>query len=194
MPKNNEPKKNNQNNNDHSIDPIEAEYPERTPGKMGASKKLTPARRERILYLLREGNYIETTAKACGVCSMSIHRWIRFGREIAQSLQNNKDKNPKDLNKEEKWYLSFYNDVVQAQAEAEASLVNTIKNAAEKNWVAAMTLLERRHPERWGKREKIEHSGETKNNVDLSISGLSLGELRSLAKLNTDDESATDIK
>lgn len=165
------------------------EFPKRPPSKPGAAKKLTPERKEKILELLRAGNYIETTAKACGLCSMSIHRWIRSGREISERIEENKQ-DPKTLNKTDKWYLAFYYDVVQAQAEAETSLVATIKTAAKDNWVAAMTMLERKHPEHWGRRDKIEYTGETKNTVAMDFKGLSLEELRSLAKLTPDDKSA----
>jgi len=170
------------NENYENSDSLPAEFPEKNPVKPGAAKKLTPERKEKILSLLREGNYIETTAKACGLCSMSIHRWIKFGREIAKS-----NRDPKTLTKAEKWFLSFYKDVEQARAEAETMFVGIIKNAAEKNWVAAMTLLERRHPDRWGKKDRIEHSGGTNNNVDVNITGLSLEEMRSLAKLSPEE-------
>jgi transposase len=50
-------------------------------------------------------------------------------------------------------YLELYDAVSLAEATAEADCVMQIKKAALTSWFAAAWLLERKWPERWGRRE-----------------------------------------
>jgi len=44
----------------------------------------------------------------------------------------------------------------KAEAQAEAELVRVVRETAtkKKEWLPAITFLERRHPDRWGRRDK----------------------------------------
>ena len=53
-------------------------------------------------------------------------------------------------------YLQFLEAVRQAEAEAEAHLVEFWQEQAPKDWRAARDLLSRRFPERWAERQRIE--------------------------------------
>jgi hypothetical protein len=50
-------------------------------------------------------------------------------------------------------FYQFWQDVTRAQARAEEYLVGEVYNAAQFDWKAAMELLQRRHPDRWAKRD-----------------------------------------
>jgi hypothetical protein len=52
--------------------------------------------------------------------------------------------------------VDFLEAIKKAEVEGEAALVGIIRNAAEKTWPPAAWLLERRHPDRWGKKIKSE--------------------------------------
>jgi hypothetical protein len=54
--------------------------------------------------------------------------------------------------KKEQPYVEFSNAVEKAMAEAEVAGVNAIVVAAARHWQAAAWMLERKHPERWGRR------------------------------------------
>jgi hypothetical protein len=47
-----------------------------------------------------------------------------------------------------------------ADAQAEAGAVEAITDAMPDNYQAAVTFLERRHPDRWAKRERHEITGQ----------------------------------
>lgn len=56
----------------------------------------------------------------------------------------------------------------KAEAEAEAAYQTIVANAAAdpKNWTAAAWWLERRHPEDYGKRERVEMTGKDGGPID----------------------------
>ncbi|WP_414468894.1 transposase [Methanobacterium sp. ACI-7] len=107
-------------------------------GKKGRPTKLTPKLKEEIVNLLKMGNYIETTCATVGINKSTFYAWMKKGEE---STRPNR-------------YSKFYEEVKQAQARSEAREVNIINAHAEKNWKAAAWKLERRHHERWGKKNK----------------------------------------
>lgn len=69
-------------------------------------------------------------------------------------------------------YRRFYNEVKRARAESELRMVTIISLAAEKDWRAAAFHLERRNPEVWGQRQKVDQTlrGDPKN--PLAITGI----------------------
>ncbi len=56
-------------------------------------------------------------------------------------------------------YAEFADAVKKAESHAEARAVTLIQQAMPKNWTAAMTYLERKFPDRWGRRDRTEISG-----------------------------------
>jgi transposase len=104
------------------------------------AKKLTPQRVKTILANIAAGGYILQSCIAAGVSARQYRRWLKRGEAEPDSV-----------------YAEFAELAERAQAIAEARLVRYVQVAAEdpKNWAAAMTLLERRHPERWGRRDRV---------------------------------------
>jgi hypothetical protein len=56
-------------------------------------------------------------------------------------------------------YREFYEEVLRAEAEAEVHAVAVIRKKMPDEWRAAAHYLERRFPDRWRRRESIEHEG-----------------------------------
>ena len=83
-----------------------------------------------------QGNYHETAARLVGIASSSIRAWVKAGDEG----------DPR--------YKTIALLVQSAEAIAEASALADVRAAGKdpRNWAAAMTFLERRHPERFGRR------------------------------------------
>lgn len=94
--------------------------------------KLTPERAEALIELLRDGVYVETACAACGVGTSTFYRWMTIDREP---------------------YVEFRDAVKKAEAEAETRAVEVVRNAATTSWQAAAWWLERKFPERWGRRD-----------------------------------------
>ncbi len=108
----------------------------------GRPSKLTPERQERIVELIRAGNYMEIAAQAAGIDVSTLYRWLQRG-EKARSGK----------------YRQFRDAVMRARVEAEARAVVVVQKAALDDWRAASWWLERAFPDRWGRRQKLEHSG-----------------------------------
>src|SRR5690606_15558717 len=98
---------------------------------------------QKICEAIAAGNYQCVAAAYVGIAPETLTRWLARG-----------EKEPNGV------YGQFCQAIKDAEARAEVHLVALIRNAATENWTAAMTLLERRHPERWGRRDRTEHTGE----------------------------------
>ena len=96
----------------------------------------TPETREKILGALRAGNYRVAACKFAGISDETFRVWINAGKRGDPG-----------------GYVEFLEQVKQAEAQAEASLVATIRKAAGDHWQAAAWLLERKFVTRWGRRD-----------------------------------------
>lgn len=104
---------------------------------MPRESKLTEETTERLVRLVRAGNYRETAAAACGIAPRTLRKWLQWGAE---------GKEP---------YATFSETVDRAEAESEARDVAFIGTAGQSDWRAAAHRLERKHPKRWGKQVRI---------------------------------------
>jgi hypothetical protein len=105
-------------------------------GGAHAEAKLTPELRDRLVSLLRAGNYIEVAVRACKISKQTFYVWMRRGAsdEIVDAP-----------------YRELRELCETARAEGEARNVAHIATAARESWQAAAWLLERQHPDRWGR-------------------------------------------
>ena len=105
--------------------------------------KLTPNIKKEIVGYIEAGNYIEVACGAVGIHKDTYYEWIKKG---------NAGKQP---------YADFADAIKKATDKAEIRNVVVIQKAAQENWQASAWYLERKHPDRWGKKETIkqEHSG-----------------------------------
>lgn len=91
---------------------------------------------KQFFQAIADGNYLETACHLVGLSKVTVHNWTKRG-EAGES--------PFDR---------FVNAVKAAEARAEAKMVANVRRASDlpQFWAAAATHLERRHPDRWGKR------------------------------------------
>ena len=124
----------------------------------GRPTKLNFDTHNKIISAIRAGNYIETAAAYAGINKSTLYDWLKRGeREKQRVAQNPRYK----IRKSEIPYVEFSNAVEKALAEAEVRDVAIIAKAAEEQWQAAAWRLERKFPDRWGRKNlNIEHSGE----------------------------------
>ncbi|KKM67802.1 hypothetical protein LCGC14_1467370, partial [marine sediment metagenome] len=101
----------------------------------GAPTKLTNELAEKICGYIAQGNYASVACHAVGISPDTMMLWKRNAEQGVEP------------------YLSFLLALKDAEAQAEVRLVGLVGEIAtsEKQWAAAMTLLERRHPQRWGR-------------------------------------------
>ena len=86
---------------------------------------------------MTDGNYRETACKLAGISKMALKRWLDLaetGNEAA---------------------IAFRDALEKAEAAAESETVRNVRNASKlpQFWAAGMTWLERKSPEKWGRRQ-----------------------------------------
>jgi hypothetical protein len=101
----------------------------------GRPLTLTPETADKIVNALKMGNYRSAAAKYAGVEVGTLKLWVTRA------------------NKGEQPFLDLLDRMKAAEGEAEASLVATIRRAANDTWTAAAWLLERKHAPKWGRRD-----------------------------------------
>lgn len=136
----------------------------------GSAPKLTKELIEKISRAVRNGAYVETAVAYCGISKDTFYRWLRMAA----------NDNEKGL------YKSLSYAIERAWAEAEMKDVEAITRAVEgfpdqlavdengkviidakgypvvaqyglpPNWKAAAWRLERKFPDRWGRRSKVD--------------------------------------
>lgn len=118
----------------------------------------------RVVEVVRAGNYAEVAAASVGISGSTFRAWLREGARIRRVLEPldeaEYDAAVDALTEHQLQQAEFSAAVEKAMADSEVIDVLNVRKAAADHWQAAMTRLERRHPQRWGRREAIEVSGQ----------------------------------
>lgn len=125
---------------------------------VGRPTKINDETIEKITRAIKAGNYIETAAAYAGIVKSTLYDWLKRGEREQQRVAQT----PRaTVRKSEEAFVKFSNAVKEALAESEMRDVLVISKAAEEGqWQAAAWRLERKFPDRWGRRKlDIEHSG-----------------------------------
>ena len=130
-------------------------------GKGGRPTKISKSLIDEFARVVKAGNYIETAAAYVGISKNTVYDWLRRGAREKERLEKNPRAKPK---KSEAPFVEFSDAVEKALAAAEIRDVMIIGKAAETQWQAAAWRLERKFPERWGRKERLEVAAE----VDVS--------------------------
>lgn len=121
--------------------------------KGGRPSKLTEEVKNRLLDALRMGNYYDAACAYAGIHYYTFRLWMAKG-EKAKSGE----------------FFEFFEAVKEAENEAEARTVLLWQKAIPKDWRAAQGFLERRYPERWGKREThVVEGGDEKKPIRVEV-------------------------
>lgn len=94
--------------------------------------KLTPEVQQRIVEVIRAGNYVSVAARFAGIGRRTFYKWMARGER--------EESGP---------YRDFYVAVRQAEAFAEVRAVAILQSEMKDNWRAALGYLERKFPTRW---------------------------------------------
>jgi transposase-like protein len=120
---------------------------------MARPSKLTPERQERIVLAIRGGNFRETAARFAGIGETTLYRWMAQGRKQRRGA-----------------YADLVAAIEEAEAAAEIERVQRIQTAARNgNWTADAWWLERKNPQRWGRRDRVEHRVITEDEIAAEI-------------------------
>lgn len=129
----------------------------------GRPTKLTPELQEQICRYIAAGNYLITACNAVDINPETYRRWLGWADKESERGGI---------------YHGFYVAIKKAEAEREAVIVQRLIDASMPGerkrvvktddegktsievtetggeWLAAATFLERRHPERWGRKDR----------------------------------------
>jgi transposase len=115
---------------------------------MARPSKLTPEITKRLTEAIRAGNYYEAACGYAGIHYSTFRKWMQKG-ETAKSGK----------------FREFFEAVTLAEYEAEARLVAQWQKHMPEDYRAIRDFLERRYPERWGKRVDV------KQNIKQKVQG-----------------------
>lgn len=112
-----------------------------TPPGVPTCAKLTPDIQARICDAIRKGATIETAAVYAGIVKDTLYQWLKKGRAAKSG-----------------GYFDFVVALEHALADCEVQDLDTILVASKEYWQAAAWRLERRYPDRYGRRQRVEHA------------------------------------
>lgn len=141
---------------------------------MATKSKLTKETQKKIVDQLKSGNYIETASAFAGIHKQTLYNWLKRGAREKQRVEETVNGK---VRKEESKFVEFSNEVEQAQAFAEVRDVNLLAKAAEENWQAAAWRLERKFPDRWGRKDRIQAEMDHKGEMNMNVRNMSNEEL-----------------
>lgn len=130
--------------------------------KPGPKTSLTPEMQQRIVDAITAGNYLDTAASYAGIARSTLHDWLKRGR----------------AKEAEEPFASFVAAVDEAMGKAETRFVALIAEAAKTTWTAGAWWLERRYPERWGRRDRVEHTGKDGGPIEVKGSPAEVARLK----------------
>src|SRR5437870_3756701 len=110
----------------------------------GRPTKLTPEVHSKIVQLVREWNYAQVAAAICEISEKTFYRWIEQGQAEESGI-----------------YADFCQAVKKAEGEAEHEAIGIVRKR-EPGWQAAAWYLERKHWQRYCRRDasRAEESSE----------------------------------
>jgi len=127
---------------------------------MPRSTKLNSRVQNTIVKCLKDGNTRNDSALYAGIGVSTFYLWLDRGRAG------------------ESPYVEFLEAVEKAEAEAMIANVAIIQRAANDTWQAAAWWLERKRPDDWGRRQRMDigTSQEQPMKITVQIGGTPAGE------------------
>jgi hypothetical protein len=139
----------------------------------GRPVQLTPAVHAQIVEAIRQGNFAHVAAAAAGVPRSTFFRWKQHGTAG------------------EARYVPFVEAIEAAEAYADTHAVAVITTAMRDDPKDAAWYLERKHPKRWGRRDRrdpvtpqAQHRVSITNQVVVPLDKVSDADLAVLARLH----------
>lgn len=130
-----------------------AAIPVEPPKLRGRPSLLTEDLQAMLLSGIEEGLPLKQAAMLAGICYETLNRWRKKGESESAPPE----------------FRHFCQALQRSEAVAMQRLVSQVSKAGNTDWRAAAWILERRHPDEFGKAEKIEHTGKGGNSLITPI-------------------------
>ncbi len=119
----------------------------------GRKTKLNDARLKKVVDGITAGLPYDTACALAGIHYTTFLNWMKRGEE---------DKTGE--------FFKFFEEVKKAEAIAESVHIKNIKDAGRNGvWQADAWMLERRYPEKWGKKEQVKQEITGKDGEQLAV-------------------------
>ena len=153
-----------------------------TANKSPIPRKLNQGMIDALSLAIAKGNYAITACQLCGISEDCFYHWLVLAKTDASD----------GLTSDESPYVRLTESLKTAEAEAEAEMVARVRAAANPgvkkkviktdsqgnvteeihetggDWLAAATHLERRHPDRWGRKDRTRVDINEKKTVTIT--------------------------
>ena len=103
----------------------------------GRPSKLTEEVKDKLVKAISQGNYYEAACSYAGITYATFRNWMNEGEQATEGE-----------------YFDFFDTIKKAEAAAELRMVQEWQKHIPNNWQAIATFMERRYPDRWGKRDR----------------------------------------
>ena len=131
----------------------------RNNGGMGRPTKCTRELAEMIATLIANGSNIKDACAIVDIHVQSFYSWMGRGRNEMQRIYDLDQAGiSSDVLLDEEDYLYFFELIEKAKPIRKMSLIERIQTAGKSQWQANAWLLERLHPDEFGRKVKVEHS------------------------------------
>lgn len=117
---------------------------------VGRKTKLTPELAEKIANYISTGNYAVVVCGLVGIGESTYYSWLEKGVKAKSGK-----------------YREFLESIKRAEAAREAKWIKDIDG--DPSWQSKAWLLERRYPERWGKKDIVKHQGDNENPITYTV-------------------------
>ena len=105
--------------------------------KRGPKLKLNKDLIARLAGLIANGNYHAQACAMCHIGTTTFYRWLETGEHEETGI-----------------YKDLWDAIKDAEARSEAVFIQQI--VRDESWQSKVWLLERRFPERWGRKDRLE--------------------------------------
>lgn len=158
-----------------------ASAPSETPERPGRPSKLTQELVDKIVPIIRQGNYIDVAAASAGVSKDTFYTWLRLGARVnaGEMPARGTGKAGAYTRAELALFAALDSGVHQAVAEGQVFDMDRIDRAADAGvWQAAAWRLERRFPELYARRAEVVVRDRRQAATELSgLLGLAMDDL-----------------
>jgi len=105
----------------------------------GRPSKLTPEVKARLVQAIEAGNYYEAACGYAGITYTTFRNWMIKGENAKSGT-----------------YREFFEAITRAETVAEVRMVAQWQQHMPEDYRAIRDFLERRFPERWGRKDKVQ--------------------------------------
>ena len=133
---------------------------------MGRPSKLTPEVQEKVAASIRAGNFRYVAGLWAGIAERTFETWMRLGKARPRSKHG-----------------EFRRAVLEAEKAAEMRCVALVMKAASQDARHAEWWLERKYPQRWGRKDRHEVTGKGGGPVQAQLEDLSAAQALADPKL-----------